>query len=59
MRTWWTVCGIGAEVGASVVWQWSMLQGVEKCAWTRTVLTEYVVQRGVRLISSRKLVFHK
>ena len=39
--------GIGAEVGASAVWRWGMLQGVEKCAWTRTVLTVYVVQRWV------------
>ena len=24
--------GIGAEVGASAVWRWGMLQGIEKCA---------------------------
>ena len=51
--------GIGAEVGASAVWHWGTLQGVEKCAQTRTVLTVYVVQWGVKLISGRRLVLHK
>src|SRR3712207_8518927 len=31
--------GIGGEVGTSAVWHWGMLQGVEKCARTRTMLT--------------------
>ncbi len=30
--------GIGEEAGGSAVWRWGMLQGVEKYAWTRTVL---------------------
>ena len=51
--------GIGGEVGASAVKHRGTLQGVEKCARTRTVLTVYVVQMGVRLISSRRLVLHK
>ena len=53
------VGGIGGEVGASAVQHLSMLQGVEKCAWTRTVLTVCVVVWGVRLISSRRPVLHK
>ena len=35
--------GIGEEVGASAVWQCGTLQGDEKCAWTRTVLTGTLV----------------
>ena len=43
--------GIGGEVGASAVRHLGMLQGVEKCARTRTVLMVCVVLWGVRLIS--------
>ena len=34
-----------------------MLEGIGKCAWTRTVLTVFVVLWGVRLISCRNLCF--
>ena len=48
---------IGGEVGASTVWHQGTLQGVEKFAWTRTVLTVCVFLCGVRLISGRRLCF--
>ena len=51
--------GIGGEVGASAVRCWGMLQEVEKCVQTRTVLMVYVVLCGVKLISSKRPVLHK
>ena len=49
---------VGGEVGASVVGQLGMLQGVGKCAWNRTVLMVCVdlFQLG---LSNRRPVLHK